>query len=366
MLRRLLRSVRRAVRLRLRSVRRVVNRPLRFFTNAVTVASRPGAAFTQCGGADWRVTFRLARPSAKGGYIVQQVDEHRDGSACGGGSDAAAPTSYWVAWEVPPSRQEPAARLGGEADFDDACVEANHAHREGTLDVLGTVRFYEDVALPPDMVAFNPDTRAGRLPSATTRPRFFTGFGASYHDLAMAWNCCDDPPADPNIVTVPGRKEPAPPPLPAPGLDGEAADLIVAVPPWTDGRYDEPKTQALRAAAARARSVSSFQLRAAIRAFEDAHRNAPDSTRQLSRIYLLLRAIFNVPDWMARTDAGVFGGWNHPSVGKPGQPAFRIAWPLAVDDAGRLVVEGEFTGYRGMPYDATAEFDFLAARFDRR
>ncbi len=364
MLRRLLRSVRRAIRLRLRAACRVVSRPLRFFANAVTVAPRPGTVFTQCGGVDRRVTFRLARPSPKGGYIVQQVHEHRDGSACDRKGDAAAAT-YWVAWEVAPRQQAPTTRLQ-EVDFDDACVEPNHAHREGTLDVLGTLRFFEDVALPPDMVAFNPDTRAGRLPSTTTRPRFFTGWGASYHDLALAWNCCEDPPAEPNIATVPDRGEPAPTPPPPPALDGEAAAIVAAVPPWTDGRYDEPKTRALRDAAARARDVSSFQLRAAIRAFEDAYRNAADNTRQLSRVYLLLRAVFDLPEWMARTEAQVFGGWNHPSIGKPDQPAFRVAWPLVVDAAGHLVVEGEFAGYRGLPYDATREFDFFAARFPRR
>ncbi len=367
MVRRLLRSVRRAIRLRLRAVRRLVDRALRFFTNGVTVAPLPGAVVTQCGGADWRVAFRLARPSGRGGYIVQQVEEHRDLAGCDGAAGGATlQATYWAAWEVLPRQRIFTARLRDEVAFDDAYVEANHANQGGSIDVLGTVRFFEDVALPPDMVAFNPDTRAGRLPSTTTRPKFFTSLGASYHDLAVAWNCCEDPPPEPNVVMVPGRDDPAPPPEPPPVLDGEAAGIIASVPPWTDGRYDEPKTRALAAAAARAGDVSNFQLRAAIRAFETAHGSAADGTRQLSRVYLLLRAVFDLPEWVARADARVFGGWNHPSVGRPDQPAFRLAWPLARNADGRLVVEGEFESYRGLPYDATAEFDYLAARFDRR
>jgi hypothetical protein len=142
-------------------------------------------------------------------------------------------------------------------------------------------------------------------------------------------------------------------------------NVIAAIPPWTAGRYDEVKTRALREAATQLASASLEELRGAVETYAQRHRLSDDATEKLSRLYLLLRVVFDVPCSIARQQAKVFGGWNHPSVGSD-DPSFRLSWPIEVDQDGRLAVVGVYRSYRGRPYDAAGEFQYFAENFELR
>ncbi len=336
----------------LRDQQRRANRVLRFFGNGIDVHTVQWSEPTACGGLEWRVAFELARPARTGGLIVQQVDESRVLGGCDRRArDRRRIAPYWVAWEVARGR-----RTTGNA-YDDLYAEPSHPHSKGRIDVLGTVRFYEGAELPAGMVPHSPNTPAGAQPSTTARPPFVTAAGASHHDLRASWDCCADPPRAVAARPVPPATATAPPPA------GEPEGLLAGVPPWTDGRYDARKTASLVASAAAARELVNFRLRAEIRTFAAAH---GDSVREMSRVFLLLRVVFELPRWIPRHDAQVFGGWNHPSHFRPGQASFRVGWPVVTSDDGRITVPGAYRSYRGRPYDAAAEFDYFAARFPRR
>jgi hypothetical protein len=85
-----------------------------------------------------------------------------------------------------------------------------------------------------------------------------------------------------------------------------------------------------------------------------------------SGIYLLFRLAFDLPKAWPRSEARVFGGWLHPSVGDLGSP-FDLSWPVARVDAHSSLVEvARFHGYSGKGYDALGEYEYLANHFHLR
>ena len=142
-------------------------------------------------------------------------------------------------------------------------------------------------------------------------------------------------------------------------------DAIASVPAWTEAYYDEPDTQQLVNAAAACAEAPPEVLRSALEAYYLQKRKGADPTADLSRPYLLLRVIFDLPDAIDRKEAKVFGGWNHPSIFS-GAPTFNLSWPVRVREGEAVAIESPFTGYRGRPYDLVSEYDYFARRFQRR
>ncbi len=87
-----------------------------------------------------------------------------------------------------------------------------------------------------------------------------------------------------------------------------------------------------------------------------------DSAHSESKIYVLLRFYFNVPEEELLENAEFFGSWHGvPHKGN----TVNLLWPLSTTN-GTLQLTGTFGGYYGPPYNALGEFDFFNARYGRR
>lgn len=385
-LRRLLRRLRRTLVTLCRVLRRPLDRWFGRGLNRVEVHPLLGPDQERCGGFEWLVVYQLARRSRRGGWIVQKVCEDRDIYECDGReSDVQTLPAFWEAWEVRPGRRITAEVDLGLELYDDEFSEADHPGTEGSVHIWGSLRFFEGVDLPAGMVPNNPDTPAGGLPSTTVEPPFWSGLGSTHHDLASYWDCCSTPAGRPGLHQVPGAggrgdgeeevqgrnemsDEDHEPREPLPEMTEEVAGVlerIERIVPWTEGPYDDEANRTLRAVARELSATSGEAIRAALRHWADRHRD-PGSLPALSRPYLLLRVLFDVPERVLRHDARVFGGWNHPSVGHPDAPVFLLSWPVLEDEEGRPAVRHRFRSYRGPRYDPVAEYDYFAERFRRR
>ena len=108
--------------------------------------------------------------------------------------------------------------------------------------------------------------------------------------------------------------------------------------------------------AARREQVRAYSDRYCIRNFEAYH---------ACGIYLLFRLAFDLPQALPRSEASVFGGWLHPSVGEPDIP-FDLSWPVRVDGDHALAKVARFQGYTGKGYDALGEYEYFMKHFKLR
>jgi hypothetical protein len=82
----------------------------------------------------------------------------------------------------------------------------------------------------------------------------------------------------------------------------------------------------------------------------------------MSRLYVLSRYIFNVPE-RAKFDSPTFGGW----MGVPhNSEEINLLWPLSYDQQGNLALTGQFGGYMGDDYLAIQEFDYFRSAYGAR
>jgi hypothetical protein len=83
----------------------------------------------------------------------------------------------------------------------------------------------------------------------------------------------------------------------------------------------------------------------------------------MSRVYVLLRFYYDVPEYEDKKKVKFFGGW----VGiKEREERFNILFPLSKDDDGSLHTTGAFQGYMGPGYNAVSESDFFNRRYGPR
>jgi hypothetical protein len=147
------------------------------------------------GGCLWAVRFRLPRPAANSGFIVQEVLIKENGTRPNG-EPGAASRHYWEAWPIAKGHQEitdPNSRqtvakfvkdLTGKTLSEPRLqqnvndVFSNHyaAGGKGQAEWRAVAAFYE-VTLPKDFVPNNPRTNSGRLLSTTVSPAFWRGTG---------------------------------------------------------------------------------------------------------------------------------------------------------------------------------------------
>jgi hypothetical protein len=99
-------------------------------------------------------------------------------------------------------------------------------------------------------------------------------------------------------------------------------------------------------------------IRSAVKQFLD--RRRPDDLDEQSKVFLLNRCIFAVPEREPR-DPPWFHSWAIES-----SDLDNFMRPLALDAEGRIVFEGSFLFYIGPPYLALREFDSFESRFGRR
>ncbi len=97
-----------------------------------------------------------------------------------------------------------------------------------------------------------------------------------------------------------------------------------------------------------------------VRFLDAAARDTNQPIDAWSKIYVLNRFYFDVPDSETASKVKYFGGWGIPPQGKE---LVNILWPLAVNASGKIYLKGAFGGYTGDSYDALGEFDYFLSGY---
>lgn len=336
--------------------------------NSVTVSTDSGPTSTNCGGFDWRVKFDLKNPSKGGGWIVQEIEIKNNIKNCDGTDNNVSTIHYWEAWEIKDKQSAPdLSRNTLGLTFDDMWVEPDHPNTRNYQDNRGKVRYFEGVNLPATMVANNPAVPgAGILHADTVAPPFWNnGASNTDHNLYVSWNCCDTAFVS-ELRTTPSTSVRGVDKLEFHDKIKESATvpyLIQSIPSWLGG-YDKSKTADLIQIGAKLSVLTDHEIRDGIQEFSSVYSGANDYLWQISKVYLLLRVLFDVPANIPINQAKVFGGWGHPSAGTGN--TFNLLWPLEMSMDSTLNVVGGFSGYYGAPYDAVGEYDYFSEGFGRR
>lgn len=387
--------------------------------NPITITNDGDPTKGDCGEYFWRVKFTLSAPSVAGGWIVQEYKRTPKIDDCSDNPVDHNVLHYWEAWRIDPGSTIDSARANGSYTFDDQYSEGPHPNTKGSIKIEGKVQFFEGAVLPPNFIPNNPNTWAGGLPSDTLPPPFFNTNEAINHNLCVNWDCCDgdtndtmvvvygdttitytddDPPVitvtpDPDTtdstvdVTDPvkiddsgkvrkGKVRDTDPKNPygtktsprmATDESLEANDplvrLIRLLPAWNQALEMVNEAEFMEVAAELSK-VPNNQLREAIHQHWALYRNSESNLEELSKTYVLMRVLFELPEAYTRNDARNFGGWVHPGALTKGE--YNLSWPIAKSEEGTLTIEGEFAGFFGRGYNAPGEFDYFAARFPRR
>lgn len=96
-----------------------------------------------------------------------------------------------------------------------------------------------------------------------------------------------------------------------------------------------------------------------------------------SKLHVLLRLLYDVPEDYPQDQAKFFGGWmsllvredGSLTMGVPthayGSGTVDLLWPLGYQD-GQLVLKNNYFAYSGFPYDGIGEYDYFTSRFALR
>jgi hypothetical protein len=148
--------------------------------------------------------------------------------------------------------------------------------------------------------------------------------------------------------------------------DATVATLLAAflrLAPW----HYEPGLSAddLAAYEAAARLVQSSQPAEVRRALADFQDQAdPSGIDNQTRLFLLMRFVFDLPEHAPAADRHIFWGWvNWPEPDATGH--VNLAWPLSFA-GGRPVLLDRFKGAEGSLDGAVEEYQDLLARFPFR
>ncbi|MEP7238479.1 MAG: hypothetical protein ABI685_11460, partial [Ferruginibacter sp.] len=112
-------------------------------------------------------------------------------------------------------------------------------------------------------------------------------------------------------------------------------------------------------------TTTPSSLRNSLLIYENACRGTTEYVENMSKAYLLLRVLYQLPQEMSSNNAKTFGGWIHPSTGKSN---FNMAWPVSVNQtpSGITINVENYQGFLGRGYDAAAELDYFNSNFPKR
>lgn len=142
-------------------------------------------------------------------------------------------------------------------------------------------------------------------------------------------------------------------------------EQISSMPAWSDlsSDNDEDRRQVIEILQAIARAPAEI-IRQAVEAYieQTARAEAGYDVSAMSRLYVLNRFLFNVPDKveLGRPRFGSFFGI--PSEGN----TVNELWPLSKGVDGKFVLDGQFGGYFGESYLAVQEFDHFNNEYGPR
>jgi len=331
----------------------------------LTIETVEGPKKDPCGGFMWRVKFNLNKPSAKGGWIVQKITYDQLVIKCPNTPYINKKVTYYEAWRVAPGTSGDSERLAGKYTFDDQYSSPNFPDTRGSTSITGQVKFFEDLQLPASFKKNNPDTYAGGLPATTDKPDFWTDDNTAAHNLSYTWNCCD-PGNVPVLVTTPNTVKPeVVKPADTSRLD-YTGKLIVKLPSWIYGYTPTAAMQLVNISRQVQQSTNPAALHNSLVIYESVFANSSQYDENMSKVYLMLRVLYQLPQQMEKANAKSFGGWTHPCVGDGS--VYNMAWPVAATQSpsGWQVNVSEFTGFIGRGYNAAAELDYFNASFPKR
>lgn len=332
----------------------------------LTITTVNGPKKDPCGGFKWQVIFTLNNPSAKGGWIVQEIEFDQLVIQCPNTEIINRKVHYWEAWQVAAGTSGDVDRLAGKYNYDDQFSSPNFPDTRGHTTITGKVQFFEGLILPANFIKNNPAAFAGGLPATTVAPAFWNTDNAADHNLSIVWNCCDGK-TDGAMTHTPDDAV-----VPEHLLPGDIATLdpsgrlIAMLPTWNYSSYPTTSIQLVNVAKQLQMSTTPATLHNTLVNYEKTFANASDYVEQMAKVYLLLRVMYQLPQGTNSSNAKVFGGFIHPSIGSG--TAFNMAWPITATQSsqGWQVSFSGYTGYMTRGYDAAAELDYFNANFQRR
>ena len=96
---------------------------------------------------------------------------------------------------------------------------------------------------------------------------------------------------------------------------------------------------------------------------ETAHRS--DYLEQWSKVFLLLRVMFALPEAAPPSDARIFGGWLAPYRGAGTSAKVNLAWPIQWNNQRPRLV-ARYSGYEGAAYLAWLEYSYFLNKYKFR
>ena len=147
--------------------------------------------------------------------------------------------------------------------------------------------------------------------------------------------------------------------------------MMREVPPWTTVNVNVPAEtyplDKLKRVACFLLKQSERDRRVIVATYNIYARAHTDDLPISSKLYLLLRLIFDVPEEYSRNNAKFFGGWRgwleERTLAEGGTA--NLLWPLGYQSQ-RLVLKGTLAGYYGLPYNGLGEYDYFASHFPLR
>ena len=332
--------------------------------NVVDITTVSGPNETQCGGFDWKVKFKLKEKRQKKGWLIQEIDVAQVVHNCDGTIKSTFRTHYWEAWEIPANKDYPKLRDDLASTWDDNYRMPDRGRTFGYTKAIGTIKYFENVNLPATMVPNNPRTFAGILHADVNRPPFWNNSKKQdKHNFENEWNCCVNPPTKsyksvPVIGGIPPKVDKNF------NSNNRVSKIIHQAPQWTSACGPEEAKQ-LKEVSLSLASTSNSEIRSGIQDFIKVTGGNSDQLDQLSKGFLLLRAIFDLPNNYPITQVKTYGGWIRQSEDTDSN-LYNLEYPIEVIDNGDIFFIGQFQGYVGSDYDLLGEFDYFNANFERR
>lgn len=328
----------------------------------LTIETVSGPDKEDCGGFDWKVKFNLNDASAKGGWIVQKITYDQLVIKCPETEFINKKITYWEAWEVAAGAKGDKERLAGKFTFDDQYSSPNYPDTKGNTTITGEVKFFEGLALPAAFKKGNKDTYAGDLPATTDKPDFWDAANTAAHNLSYIWNCCTATGIH-LLTTTPDQPKYAPKTTGDSNMLDNTGKLIYRLRSW---EYLTTSTELVNTARQVQNTTSPSSLRNSLVNYERTFAGTSEYVAQMSKIYLLLRVMYQLPQALNSNNAKTFGGWIHPSIGTGS--TYNMSWPVSATQlpAGIVVNVDKYRGFIGRGYNAAAELDYFNENFQRR
>lgn len=346
--------------------------PLANYAQKVTIKNIAGPKKGSCGEFQWQVQFNLSANAPAAGFIVQRINYAINVYNCANAPIQRVNTMFWEAWSVAAGQTgcKPIAADGTNDYF----MNPARPNTYGDLTVTGKAAFFAMAALPPTFAVGNVPM-AGILPSYNDNnqhppapPPFWTAAAeanATDHNISSVWNCCNGQDTT-RVVTVPKYTVTTM----ASVYNNCTNTLPVAklvinnIPSWLKG-YGPVEQNLFNNVIAQISTYPDRDIREAIACItQKSNLSGIEYFEHNAKIYIMLRALYQVPSSPVSLPAKIFGGWQR-DINEP-KGTYNYMWPLQYNTNGQLNVTGKFTGYSGASYDAVAEFDYFSTNYSRR